>query len=366
VEFVDRAGQRSILESSSLPAPLHLVGGILAWKALGWRDRLAALRMGPAIQHAARAVRHAAPVGGRLAWRDSVDVRTVRDWLVRHGQTPRLIELLWEPLAVATLNESIDVAAPGPFLQVLGRMFGGSAGDAALGLPLKPLDEVYAEPARAYLEARGGVVQVNATARIAVDGAPVVSVRDQPVACRSIVCAVPWFALPDVLAGAAPLQATLDAAGNTPASPIVTVNLWFDRRVMDGEFLGLPGRSMQWVFDKRALFREQSSHLSLVSSGATGLVGRSNAEIIDVALSELRDALPSVREAAVRRAIAVREKRATFSVAEGLPVRPATRTVVPALFLAGDWIDTGLPATIESAVVSGHAAASAVEDFLNS
>jgi uncharacterized protein with NAD-binding domain and iron-sulfur cluster len=122
---------------------------------------------------------------------------------------------------------------------------------------------------------------------------------------------------------------------------------------------------MQWVFDKRALFGDNSSHLSLTSSAATELVAKSNAEIIDIALSELRAALPRMSGAEVRRAVAVREKRATFSVAPGLPARPGTRTAVAGLFLAGDWIDTGLPATIESAVVSGHAAARAAAVFLN-
>ena len=353
VDFVDSDHRRSRLESRSLPAPLHLLAGIVSWSALGWHDRLAALRMGPAI---ARAVRKPSGATG---------IRNVRDWLQRHGQTPHLIELLWEPLAVATLNESIDVAAPEPFVHVLARMFGRRRHDASLGIPLKPLDALYADPARAFVVARHGEVRVNAPAKIAVADAVRVQVREEPLACRAIICAVPWYALEETIVPAGPLEATIAAARNTPASPIVTVNLWFDRQVMQGMFLGLPRRSMQWVFDKREVFGETASHLSLVSSGATDLVGRSNDEIIQLALLELRAALPPARFSNVRRAVVVRERRATFSVAPGLPDRPATQTAVPGLFLAGDWIDTGLPATIESAVVSGHAAAVAAAEFLD-
>jgi squalene-associated FAD-dependent desaturase len=352
VEIVDRGGARSRLRSWPLPAPMHLLAGIMAWPALGWRDRLAAVRVAGAIREASH--------GGQPSGQRS----TVREWLQHHGQTPRLIELLWEPLAVATLNESIDVAAPEPFVAVLARMFGTRRTDSALGLPTRPLDEMYAEPARRYLERRAGVVQVNMPAHIAADGDPAVTVRGQSIACRAIVCAVPWYALPETITSAGPLAATLDAAALTPASPIVTVNVWFDRPVMETAFLGLPGRTMQWVFDTRALFGEDASHLSLVSSGASALVDRSNSDIVDAALAELREALPATRGATVRRAIAVREKRATFSVARGLPSRPPTRTGVPGLFLAGDWIDTGLPATIESAVISGHAAAVAAGEYL--
>ena len=115
---------------------------------------------------------------------------------------------------------------------------------------------------------------------------------------------------------------------------------------------------MQWVFDKRTLFGDGSSHLSLVSSGADALVGAQQRGA-DRPGPRRSCARRCRRRAAptLRRAVVVREKRATFSVAPGQPPRPATRTAVPGLFLAGDWIDTGLPATIESAVVSGHAAA---------
>jgi hypothetical protein len=193
-----------------------------------------------------------------------------------------------------------------------------------------------------------------------------VRVRDEPLQAKVVVCATAWHALPAVFEDPpAALMPVLEAAAATEASPIVTVNLWFDRPVSPGAFVGLPGRAMQWVFDKRVLFGGSGSHLSLVSSGARALVGRENAELTALALEELRAALPAARESTPTRAVVVREKRATFSVAPGQPPRPPTRTGVPGLLLAGDWIDTGLPATIEGAVVSGHAAAAAALDVLN-
>jgi len=80
---------------------------------------------------------------------------------------------------------------------------------------------------------------------------------------------------------------------------------------------------------------------------------------------QLRGAFPAMRDAVVRRGLVVREPRATFSLAPGQPPRPPTRTAVEGLSLAGDWVDTGLPATIEGAVVSGHRAAAAALADLN-
>jgi hypothetical protein len=78
---------------------------------------------------------------------------TVEDWLINNGQTPRIREMLWEPLALAALNQSVRVAAAPPFVAVLAQMFGGRPQDASLALPTWPLDQVYAEPARRFIEA---------------------------------------------------------------------------------------------------------------------------------------------------------------------------------------------------------------------
>ena len=357
-DTIDRAGRRSRLKCPVLPSPLHLLAGVLTWDALGWRDRLAALRIRSALRP-----RRAGPVE-RTRREEQLETLTVREWLQAHGQTPRLIELLWEPLAVAALNQPIDIAAATTFVAVLAQVFGRDPRSASLALPLKPLDELYALPARSYIEQRGGAVETGAVARVDISGdTPNVMVGGRRLGARAIICAVPWYALAEVFPEQpAALSAVLDAAAHTDASPIVTVNLWFDRVVTDQMFIGLPGRTMQWVFDKRTVFGEQASHLSLVSSGAASVVGRSNHELIDLAVDEVRDALPATRSAVMTRGVVVREKRATFSVAPGQPPRPSIETSVPGLFLAGDWIDTGLPATIEGAVVSGHRAASAVMD----
>ena len=116
---------------------------------------------------------------------------------------------------------------------------------------------------------------------------------------------------------------------------------------------------MQWVFDKRLVLGGEASHLSLVSSGALSSVGLTNMALVAQAHAEILDAMPEVRRARLMNATVVREPRATFSLAPGQPTRPATETAVRGLALAGDWIDTGLPATIESAVRSGHKAAAA-------
>jgi squalene-associated FAD-dependent desaturase len=359
VTMIDRAGRRSRLECPALPPPLHLLAGVFEWDALTWADRLAVLHMAGPIRRARRELR---PGATAIA---ASPGETVEAWLVRNGQTHRIREMLWEPLALAALNQPVNQAAAPLFARVLAEAFGSGPQAAAIVMPTRPLHLMYAEPAREYIEARGGLVRTGAPAQLTIRSGATAPIEVEAVGERwradVTISAVPWFALRELISGdISPLEDVMGRAALMASSPIVTVNLWFDRDVLadvQAPFVGLPGRSMQWVFDKRAVFGGEASHLSLVSSGASPLVAMTNAELIALAHDELLDALPMVREAALVRATVVREPRATFSLAPGQPIRPQTVTPVRGLYLAGDWIDTGLPATIESAVRSGHRAA---------
>ena len=414
VAMIDRAGRRSRLVCPALPAPWHLLAGIVEWDALSWADRLSALRLAAPLKVGLRQVeaeaawRQGPAADGRVAADRRGPIaaspgETVESWLVRYGQTERVREMLWRPLALAALNQPADRAAAPSFARVLTEMFGRDPRAAAIALPIRPLDLMYAEPARAFIEHHGGDVRTGLAARVriserSVEAVEAAGARWSP---KAVVAAVPWFAIGDLFAvdgpkshpvrldgeaisdhdpgrlpadtpddrrqmrGAASalpplLAAIVECAGRMASSPIATVNLWFDRQVLDEPFVGLPGRAMQWVFDKRQAFGGSASHLSLVSSGADRLVNLPNDQLIAAAHTELLEAIPAVRPARLLRSTVVRERRATFSLAPGQPPRPATVTDVRGLFLAGDWIDTGLPATIESAVRSGHRAADAV------
>jgi uncharacterized protein with NAD-binding domain and iron-sulfur cluster len=387
VPYLDESGRRSVLRCPALPSPLHLVAGIFQWEALGWLDRLSVLRVAGPLLAARRRFRLKAETTGFKRTADAAGFEqapappntpvvsafrrneTVDAWLTRYGQRGRLREWLWEPLAVAALNQSPKEASAEPFVKVLAEMFGPSRSDSSLVLPLKPLHEMYALPAKRYLESKGGEVRVNALARVRIEAGRIagVEVRGEPLEVSQIVAAVPWFALEALLVGeVAPMARILGAASRMASKPIVTVNLWYDRAVMDDVFVGLPGREMQWVFDKRRAFGEAASHLSLVASGADALVGADNATLVALAAREVAASIPGARDAILKRGTVIREKRATFSLAPGEPARPGVATPVPGLFLAGDWIETGLPGTIESAAAAGHLAAGALLASLSS
>jgi hydroxysqualene dehydroxylase len=158
----DAEGRRSVLRCPKLPPPLQLVAGVLGWASIPWGDRLRVLRVAPAILRARRQVRSSgraevAPPGA-----------SVQAWLDHHGQGRVLQEWLWHPLAVAALNQLPEHASADAFVRILAEMFGRDRSAAAVVLPTRPLHEMYAEPARAYIVARGGTVRTSALARVGV------------------------------------------------------------------------------------------------------------------------------------------------------------------------------------------------------
>src|SRR5262249_27407948 len=133
----------------------------------------------------------------------------------------------------------------------------------------------------------------------------------ETISAACVVSAVPWFAFADLFdREPPPLGAAIDRARRMASSPIVSINLWFDRAGLDEPFIGLPGRAMQWAFDKAGgeadahagddgahAGRAAGGYVALVSSGAEAMIARTNEELIHLAHDELLQALPAARAA---------------------------------------------------------------------
>lgn len=350
-------GQSHVLSCPELPSPWHLLLGLLMWDAVPLGDRLAVRHLSHVLNSARR--------DGAAATAARVDASmTVAQWLDANHQTPQMRRWLWDPLVFAALNQRPDEAAARPFVRVLAEMFGPRPEDSAIGLPRVPLDELIGVPAAKYVEAHGGIVLMKRPAKIGVTGDRIahVKVGDTTVRAASVISAVPWHAFPGLWEEhtPAPLLEIEAHAAAMKSAPIVTVNLWFDRDVMERgrPLVGLSDGTMHWFFGREAI-TGRGTHVSAVASGAVDILRLENDEIIARAEADARRALPATQGANLTRALVVREPRATFSLAPDEPPRPQARTGLQGFYLAGDWTDTGLPATIEGAVQSGFTAAAA-------
>lgn len=348
---------------ATLPSPLHLLAGILRYPLLTRAERLRSLLGGMQV----------------MALRRRHDPR-LRDWSVAQllhalRQSPNACSSFWYPVAIATLNESPERAAAAPFAEVLARAFFRTRADSQFVFANVGLSELYTEDARRYVEAHGGRVELKAAvAALSTNGSRVsgIQLRDgRYVPADACIGAVTPKALAALLPDAVRDRCGLQALTAFETSPIVSVHLWFDRPVLTDAFVGLIGTTTQWVFNRTALTGQRhpgndGQCLSAVISAGREIVDWPAARIAETVMADLQTLVPRVRTGRVLQSVVVKEKHATISVTPPVErLRPGPATPLDNFFLAGDWTDTGLPPTIESAVCSGRRAAELVTQRLH-
>jgi squalene-associated FAD-dependent desaturase len=321
------------ISRSGLRPPLHLASSLLRYAPLTLSERVAAARAATAI--------------GKLDPADpALDTQTFASWLRSKGQSENAIEALWNLIALPTLNLPAEEASLAVAVKVFrtGLLDDASASD--IGVPAVPFRLLHAEPAAAALEAAGGRIHVSTPVR-AVEAAE---------EADAVILAVPH----DVVADVAPPDAVdVDALAELGTSPIVNLHVHYDRSVLDEPLAAALDSPVQWMFDRTEASGAQDGQVVAVSlSHAVNEIGVSVAELRGRYLPALERLLPAARDAEVHDFAVTHEPRATFRAAPGTArLRPGPRTAVPGLFLAGSWTNTGWPATMESAVRSGLAAA---------
>jgi zeta-carotene desaturase len=336
--FVEPGGRVSTLKRGVLPAPAHFAGSFLRLKFLAWADKIAIARALYAIPRERRS-------------RQDLDRISMLDWLREKRQTAAAIERYWHPVLVSAINEELDRMAAAHGFQVFWLGMIARADSYEMGVPDVPLRELYDEHALA----RAGAVRI--AHRSAVTSFEVVD--DQVGGMQSatgrheadfFISAMPFERLQPLLP-ALPIEWQA-----FEHSPITGIHLWFDRTITTLPHATLLDRTIQWMFNK-----SEGRYIQAVVSASRNLVETPRGDIIDLALRELAEFFPAVKEARLEKAQVIKEVRATFSARPGLDqLRPGAATPLNNLFLAGDWTRSGWPATMEGAVRSGYIAAEAV------
>ncbi len=344
-----------VMCSGWFPAPAQFTGSFLRMRMISFKDKVGIafamfklMRMGYA---------------GRERWRG----RVFLDFLQQTRQSQRAIDRFWEPVVVSACNlSSARVDAP-VAMKVFQEGFLSHRFASAMALSVVPLLDLY-DPAEAIIAKTGGQVKLGVSVKaIAFDGTRVTGVvtDDGLVQAGAVISAVPFDRLLKLCSPSLrEKDERLRNLDQITTSPILGVHLVYATQVLDQPHLVLPARATQWLFNK-GVDNAGRQHIHAVISAADAWMDLDESEITRRVREDIDWACPRARALEPMEVRSVKEKRATFAAVPGFEAlrpgpRPSAMGGVDNLFLAGDWCDTGWPATMEGAVRSGYAAADAI------
>ncbi|GAB4136890.1 MAG: hydroxysqualene dehydroxylase HpnE [Planctomycetaceae bacterium] len=350
--FIGPDGRVNSFSASRWPAPFHLLGAFRNLSYLS-RDDLRAIQRGLRALCKERSCPNQS--------------ESFLDWLKHQQQPQTTIDRFWHVVLVSALSESLDRIDFHHARKVFIDGFLANRQGWEVSLPTVPLSELYGAKLQSRIEAAGGALRLQASVgSLMVEGnraRKVVLKNGEQISAADFILAVPFHRLSDLLPGFLRNHASLAGLSSMESAPISSVHFWFDRPITDLPHAVFVERFSHWLFDRtqigdRHLETPKTWYYQVVISASRAVAKRPHSETIDEVLAELREIFPDARLAEVRHARVITEHHAVFSPRPGIDeLRPVQQSPLANLQYAGDWTQTGWPATMEGAVRSGYMAA---------
>jgi len=339
LDFHESGASTSRLELQNQGKPaVNLLGAVWKSDLLSFKEKCAATWLGIAIHGSA--VRNARS-------------HSAIELFKKFRQPDRLIRRLWEPIVLATINAPIHEASAELFINVFREAFLSGPDASDLLIPSCGLSELLVQPAIDFIATRGVHIRRSTPVRSIEhsSGSFLLKFDGGEENFESVIYSnTAKEPLPERIRSSIP---------EFQFSPIVNAYFWLDRRVLSGPIHAMVGTTLQWVFPKASQYSAQ--RLALTVSAAGALSEKSNQEIEDVLWNDLKMAIPQMKNVRLLTSQIVREKRATplftYTVQR---LRPSTKSSIPRFYFSGDFVQNGLPATIEGAIRNGYAASAAL------
>lgn len=350
VEFRDKSGRVGKVRSNELPPPFHLISATYNFPFISLYDKFSLV----------------GPLLSALLY-DSEDKKSSEsfgDWLRKRGASEKSIEKLWNQIIVPTLNASVDEVSARMGLMILKRVLLDKNG-GRLGRLNGSLAKI-GRSAVEFIESKGGQIRTSSK----VDsmekddqGSYVISLSEgEKISTKTVVSAVPGHALQNLLSESQ-LEEFSHRFWELDWNSIINVHMFFDEKVMEEDFFGFMEGTSGWVFNVSGNDGGGGKHICLTISDPGELEELEPEELVEKVRGDLSLPLPAIKEAELLDSVAIYQPRATFKASpNSKALRPPQNPSYDGLFLAGDWTDTGWPATMEGAVRSGYYCA---EEVLN-
>ncbi|MCX8104560.1 MAG: hydroxysqualene dehydroxylase HpnE [Ignavibacterium album] len=334
INYLSRNKSHFRLKTTDISYPFNLLFGLLSFKELNLKEKISLLKFFIKIN-----------------FTDSEKLygMTVQEWLKKEKQSDKAIRIFWEIISIGALNTSTEKASAKIFCDILKEIFWKDKFSSKIIIPALPLSKTLCEPASDFIKSNDGEIRLSEKCiEFVVDKNRIEKVITDKNVYEDfdfVVSAVPFYALEKIID-----TSFLDKQPEFHYSSILNIHLRIKENFLQEDFYAFYDSELHWLFNKR-------THWNIVISNADKFMQMNNEEIFNLVFTELKKFI-AISDDDILLYKIIKEKRATFIPDDfTLKHRPSTETKVKNLFIAGDWVDTKLPATIESAVRSGRIAA---------
>ncbi len=341
INFVKKRGGIYKLSASSHHYPFNLIKALLNFRALRFRSRIKIIDLFLDLV---------------CCYSCDLKGKTVKEWLLDKRQTDEAIRDFWGIIAIGALNTEIERASAPIFASILKRIFFDGAESSAIILAKSGLSELYVNPSLDYLHVKGAEVKLSERVikfeTVQEKITKVITNRSAYENFDYVISAVPSFSLKRILESSSIENVRIP---DLEYSSILNVHLWLSENPFSESFYGFLDGEIHWLFN-------HGSHISLTISGAGRYNDMPEEKILEIIYSDLEIFFTIFKPSLVTEFKIIKEKRATFIPdMKSIESRSNIKSEIKNLILAGDWTDTELPSTIESAVLSGRIAADSVD-----
>jgi Uncharacterized conserved protein len=357
VRLQDPEGPDAVYGSNPFIAPIKTILGFLGQNDyLGLGDKLSLLPL-------------AAPGLKGMKGLEEYDQMTVHEWWARCGGTQAVLKRFLQPFCRAIQFTEVDEFSAYNFLGWLHHVT-YDLPHSLLGGYRGARDELIFAPLGRYLIHHGATIQTGVKlTRIDYDPSSNLVTgfhldNTRQIQADLYVCALPGWNFAPLIPP--PLQSTefFSRIAKLPTAPAISVQLWFDRRVVDTDDFTLIAHSQLPVYQDQATNAYPTSGGSRISatiSPAEQYLSWGDEELVALARDNLSAVEPKIKTARIVKSVVLRHPQHLVKPAPGaMTSRPTQATPVPNLFLAGDWTQQDYFGSQEGAVRSGRACAAAI------
>ena len=353
VKIIEKTGKTGIIRDTKyIPFGLMLLVSLLQYPYIGFQEKLSAIYTLVKMKFINRK-------------KPKYQNFSFLKWLDDNGQSKNVIEKFWNLVILPTLNDHVsNISADMGFMVFQESILRGNR-YVRLGFPKGTLDEIIAIPGSEYIRNAGGDIYLgNGVTKLLYEDNKITNIelRDgTKLSADVVISAIPSNSLYNILPQELKSNNFFSSLPKIKHASIVNIHIWLNTKIMNDQFINIIDSPLQWIFNK-SLDDNKYQIIDISISDSKDLLQKTTIDIMDLVFSELKDIFSEFDVKFVDKYKIIKERKATFRCTpNSKEYRLTNISPVDNLYIAGDWVDTGWPSTMESAALSAYNAVNVIE-----